>query len=130
MKVLGLDKRPIKDDESQVIGKWFDEYGFSMDLVLEACKRDKNPVPSINYVNGILKSWHEKGIKSLEDIELLDIPKEKTNPKRAAVKKTRPATTTRFHNFEQRSDKYTSDDLEKMARRKRDAYSQRAKGEL
>lgn len=131
MKALGLDKRPIKDDEAPIIDKWFEEYGFSMDLVLEACERDKNPIPSINYVNGILKSWYEKGVKTVEDISVLDIPKERvTNPKKSSIKKTRPATTTRFHNFDQRSDKYSSDDLEKMARRKRDAYSQRTKGEL
>ncbi len=134
MRSLGLDKRPMKDDEKETIDIWFSQYEFSLELVLEACSRDKNPRPSINYVNGILKSWHGKGIKNVEDIEDLDRPKEesKTSPKKAASRRPSP-TVTRFHNFEQRTDKYSSEEIntriEEIARRKREAYNQRAKGE-
>lgn len=134
MRALGLDKRPMKDDEKETIDSWFSQYDFSLELVLEACSRDKNPRPSINYVNGILKSWHGKGIKLVEDIENLDKPKEETKAasKRPATKRPSP-TVTRFHNFEQRTDKYSSDEInnriEEIARRKREAYNQRAKGE-
>lgn len=134
MKALGLGKRPIKKDEAELIDKWFGEYKFTMELVLEACERDKNPTPSIHYVNGILKSWNEKGIKTIEDIELLDKPKEKKDTKVTKTNIRRPSNTvTRFHNFEQRSDKYTSEEInarvEEIARRKRQAYNQKAKGE-
>lgn len=130
MKSLGLDKRPAREDETQLIDRWFEEYKFTMDVVLKACEADKNPIPSIKYVNGILKSWYEKGIKTTQDIEVLDKPVERVQKSKKAVKKSRPTTTTRFHNFEQRTDKYSSDELEKMAQRKREAYSQRSKGEL
>lgn len=130
MKALGLDKRPIREDEMEIIDRWFDEYKFTLELVLKACEADKNPTPSVRYVNGILKSWHGKGIKRVEDIEILDKPAEKVaQPKQATGRKTRGSTATRFHNFEQRTDKYSSQDLEEMARRKRDAYSRKAKGE-
>ncbi|NLN14875.1 MAG: DnaD domain protein [Tissierellia bacterium] len=128
MKSLGLDKRPIKEAESKTIDKWIDEYGFGLDLILQACERDKNPTPSINYVNAILKSWYGKGIRKVEDIELLDKPKEREGAVKSPIKKAR--TVTRFHNFQQRTDKYTSDQLEEIARRKREAYSQRTKGEM
>ncbi len=72
MKSLGLDKRPIREDEMELIDKWFEEYKFTIELVLKGCHRDKNPKPSVEYVNGILKSWYEKGIRKVEDIELLD----------------------------------------------------------
>lgn len=133
MRNLGLDKRPTRDDEKELIDKWFDEYKFTMDLVLEACKRDKNPTASINYVNGILKAWYEKGIRSLEDIQILDKPKEgKKQAEKSTSKKRRP-NVTRFHNFEQRTAKYSSDEInsriEEISRKKRKSYSQRAKGE-
>lgn len=130
MKSLGLDKRPAREDEIEMMDKWIDEYKFSMDLILRACEADKNPTPSISYVNGILKSWHNKGINVVEDIEVLDKPiKPVETNKKSQTKKPR-TTITRFHNFEQRTDKYSADDLENMARRKRDAYSQRTKGEM
>lgn len=130
MKSLGLDKRPTKEEEMNLIDKWFDEYKFTMELVLEACERDKNPTPSINYVNGILKSWYDKGIKEVSHIETLDKPREKKEYKARNIPTKRSrATATRFHNFEQRTDKYTSDQLEEIAQRKRNAYIQKAKGE-
>lgn len=130
MKSLGLDKRPIKEDEMKYIDIWFEKYKFTMELVLEACERDKNPTPSVNYVNGILKSWYDKGITEIAHIETLDKPKEKKEDKVKNIAGKRPkSTVTRFHNFEQRTDKYTSDQLEEIVQRKRNAYVQRAKGE-
>lgn len=132
MKSLGLDKRPVRDDEIEIMDKWIDEYKLSMDLILKACEADKNQVPSIRYVNGILRSWTQKGIKTVEDIEVLDKPQERQpkDVRSGGIKRSRPNTTTRFHNFEQRTDKYSSEDLEKIARKKREAYSQKVKGEL
>src|SRR5690606_27876697 len=74
MKALGLQERTIKKDEKQLIDKWFEEYKFSMDIVLMGCETDKNAKPSVKYVNGTLKNWFEKGVKTVEDIELLDKP--------------------------------------------------------
>lgn len=128
MKALGLHQRPIKKDEKQIIDNWFSQYKFDMDMILYACERDKNPRPSISYVNGILESWHKKGIKKPEDIEELDKKPEKKTKDRAVSQKSR-ATITRFHNFQQRTDNYSSEELEEVAQRKRDAYNKRSKGE-
>lgn len=130
MRVLGLDKRPIRDEEMQLIDRWFEEYGFTIELVLQACKRDKNPKPSVEYANGILRSWYKKGIKEVEDIETLDKKEEKKErPTQKTFNKKPRSTITKFHNFEQRTDKYTSEQLEEIAKRKRIVHSQRAKGE-
>lgn len=134
MKILGLEKRPIRDDEIELIDRWFDELKFDLDVILRACEADKNSTPSIKYVNGILKSWHKKGIKRVEDIEILDKPIDKIErPKKAQVRRPK-ATATRFHNFDQRTDKYSSEELnariEEIARNKRKAYKQKPKGEL
>ena len=130
MKSLGLEKRPIRDDETELIDKWFEELKYNLDVVIKACEVDKNPIPSIKYVNGILKSWHKKGIKTAADIDILDKPIETIErPKKTQVKRPK-ATITRFHNFEQRSAKYSAEELENMARKKRDSYYQKSKGEL
>lgn len=130
MKALGLHKRPVRADEMKTMDKWFKEWNFTLGLVLHACEQDKTPRPSVNYVNGILKSWSEKGIKSIEDIETLDKKETRVSSKSTKRPKKAQANITRFHNFEQRTDKYSSDELEKIARRKRDAYSKRAKGDV
>jgi DnaD/phage-associated family protein len=129
MRALGLHNRPIKKDEKEMIDKWFEEYNFSMDIVLLGCETDKNPKPSVSYVNGTLKNWFERGVKTVEDIELLDKPTVIKKPVVNNQYRKPTANKTRFHNFEQRTDKYTSEELEAIAKRKREAHNQKLKGE-
>ena len=131
MKYLGYGNRMASKAEMKVIDKWFEEYKFSMELVLKACENSKKTSnPSINYIDGILSSWYEKGIQTVEDIEIKDAPPErieyrKGSKERAVVKPKQ----TRFHNFEQRTSKLTADELEGIARRKREEYYSKVKGE-
>ncbi len=132
MKSLGLQNRPIRDEEKKIIEKWFNEYSFSLEIILAGCETDKNAKPSISYVNGTLRNWFEKGVKTLEDVEKLEKPvtnKEAVKGKSQPQVKKSPVYKNRFHNFEQRSDKYSSDELEAIAKRKREAYSKKLKGE-
>lgn len=121
MKAMGFGSRCISEGERKVVDKWFDEYNFSLEMILKACENtSKTSNPSINYIDGILSSWNKKGIRTSQDIEEKDkkenrIPKKETNQNKRAVK-------TRFHNFEQRTEKYTSDELEEIARKKREKY--------
>ena len=130
MKSLGLNNRPIKKDEKKMIDSWFDEYKFSMEIVLLGCETDKNAKPSVAYVNGTLSSWYEKGVKTAEDILNLERPQieKRTAPAKTQARKSTPVKT-RFHNFEQRSDSYTAEELEAIVKRKREAYNQKIKGE-
>ncbi|TJX13618.1 DnaD domain protein [Tissierella creatinini] len=129
MKSLGLQNRPIRGDEKNLVDKWFNEYKFTLDIILAGCETDKNVKPSISYVNGTLKNWFEKGVKTLEDIERLDKPVNKEESKVRPQFKKSLSYKNRFHNFEQRSDKYSSEELETIAKRKREAYSKKLKGE-
>ena len=131
MKSLGFDNRPISQGEMIVIDKWFEDYKFSMEMVLKACESSaKVANPSINYIDAILKSWNKKDIITLDDIIEKDKPKEKKGYNVAKPTDRRAAPLkTRFHNFEQRTDKYSSEQLENIARRKREAYNQKSKGE-
>lgn len=57
MKALGFSRNPTEDEKSK-IDSWFENLGFSLDTVLEACRRTSGiSNPNINYVNAILKNW-------------------------------------------------------------------------
>ncbi len=130
MKALGFN-RLAAESEMKIIDKWFDEYKFSMEMVLKGCEgASKTANPSINYIDGILTSWYNKGIKAVEEIEEKDKPKEKKEYKKPkAIEKKPTPIKTRFHNFKQRTDNYSADALEDIARKKREAYLKRLEGE-
>ena len=60
-KELGINRNPSKPEE-EIIDRWLDEDGFSMDEILAACKKTTAArSPSIKYLDGILKNMHEAG---------------------------------------------------------------------
>ncbi len=129
IKYLGQGGRMASEAEMKVIDKWFEEYSFSMEMVLKACESSgKISNPTVNYIDGILTSWYHKGIKTLEEIETKDKPPEREQ--KAPSSKPFKAKQTRFHNFEQRTSKMTEEELEAIARRKREEYYSRAKAEV
>lgn len=132
MKHLGYGNRLPSKSEMEVMDKWFDEYKFTMDIVLKGCENSKKTSnPSINYINGVLTSWYKKGITTFEEIEEKDKRTEKkahTNSNKAA--KRPKAAQTRFHNFEQRTSSYSAEDLEDIARRKREEYYSKTRGDV
>lgn len=74
MKALGLNGRQPAPSEKKIIDSWFQEYGFSLDMVVEACNRTMVSIhePNLNYVESILSRWKKAGISSLEQIQGLD----------------------------------------------------------
>lgn len=100
---------------------------FEVDMWKEAIKISaNNKIRTVNYVLGILDKWKDSNILTLSDLEALR--KEKEIEREGKQKKTysSPSNKTRFHNFEQRTDKYTADELnkkvEERARKKREEY--------
>lgn len=113
MKAMGFSFRPPSEAEMKVIDKWFDEWKFAMDIVLKACENTKKTSnPSISYIDGILSSWLKKGIKKIEEIEEKDKPSPKNSQKEKTTK-----VKTKFHNFEERTSKYTPEQLEQIVRK-------------
>ncbi len=56
LKSLGFMRNPTEAEKS-IMDMWFDEWGVSIDKVLEACNKTTGiPNPNINYVNSIIKS--------------------------------------------------------------------------
>ncbi len=72
-KALGLNRNPATI-EKQYIEKWLHKYGFSVEIIVEACNRTllNTQKPDFKYTNSILENWHKKGVKSVEDINHLD----------------------------------------------------------
>ena len=59
-KALGF-ARNATEEEKKLMDSWFDDMGFTMDTVLEACGKTSGiPNPNMNYVNTILTNWHKK----------------------------------------------------------------------
>lgn len=69
LKSLGFTRNPT-EEEKRIMDIWFDQMGFSIDRVLEACKKTSGiSNPNINYINSVLKAWNgeDKAIKPFEE---------------------------------------------------------------
>ena len=66
LNYLGIKRNPMVS-EIKLIDNWLDEYDFSLEVIKEALKRSNQP--NLKYIDGILKSWHAKGFKTVEAIE-------------------------------------------------------------
>ncbi len=109
MRVFGLTDRKPGDAEKEMIERWFSEYGFTRDLVLEACNRTMEAThnPSFKYADRILSEWKKAGVKNLRDVSALD--ERRREQKRGASRgNSRPAQNNQFHNFEQRDTDYNA----------------------
>lgn len=74
MKAFGLNDRKPGDMERDFIDRWFRSYGFSRELVVEACNRTLSAThaPSFQYADKILEGWKKAGVRSTEEIRKLD----------------------------------------------------------
>ncbi|MCR5648007.1 MAG: DnaD domain protein [Oscillospiraceae bacterium] len=70
---LRLGDRKLGKSEENYLAAWA-EMGFEPETVLEAYDKTVLKKGSLNwpYMNSILRSWHEKGIRTPEDVEKLD----------------------------------------------------------
>lgn len=60
MKSLGFH-RNATEEEKRIMDRWLDEFGFSMDMILEACGKTSGiSNPNINYVNSVLVNWNKE----------------------------------------------------------------------
>ena len=59
LRALGFS-RNATEEEKRMMDCWFDEYGYNMDRVLEACAKTAGiPNPNFNYVNSVLTNWKD-----------------------------------------------------------------------
>lgn len=104
MKAFGLTERSPGDSEKAMIDKWYRTYGFSKELVVEACNRtlEATHKPSFQYADKILSEWKKQGVKSMGDIKALDQKRQPASSRTPAKNKS----SNQFHNFNQRDTDY------------------------
>ena len=114
LNAFGIKNRGPASSELEYINKWADTYGFSTDIIQEACRRTISAIhqPSFEYADSILTKWYECNIHHLTDINALDHEFQKERSlHRSPV--TKPKNVTRnLNNFERRS--YDMDSLEEQ----------------
>ena len=63
--VLGVDASSFTRTQKNYIARWYEEYGYGSDFVKEAYLHSGKD--SVNYLNTILKSWYNKGYRTIRD---------------------------------------------------------------
>ena len=115
-KALGIGNRELIDNELTLIDKWVNTFGFSMDIIQEACNRTiaQTNKPSFKYADSILTSWHKSQVKTMGDIASLDqeftkssVAKLSTasrakNAQNTSATAGRAKANNKFNNFSQR----------------------------
>lgn len=120
LKAFGLGGRMPTSGEVEYVNKWTRTYGFSLELILEACRRTMMSVhtPSFEYTDKILSNWKSLNVYTMTEVMAAD--KARSTQKagtssRPSVKTPRPSSN-KFHNFKQRS--YDYEALEKKLSQK------------
>lgn len=108
MRAFGLTGRNPGEMEREMIERWFGEYGFTKEVVLEACNRtiEATHNPSFRYADRILSEWRKAGVHSLHDISALD--EKHKGQKNQKTQKNSRQSNNQFLNFEQRNTDYDS----------------------
>lgn len=106
LKTFGITGRNPGDSEIAYINKWTNEYGFTLDIIIDACNRtiEATHQPSFKYADKILEDWKKKNVKHPSDIQALD-EKHKTkaantNAANSNVAKNETVYQNKFNNFE------------------------------
>lgn len=69
--LIGANGRALTDSEKKNINAWVSDFGFGLDMIKKAYETtvERTGKYSVSYMNTILRSWHEKGYKTLADAE-------------------------------------------------------------
>lgn len=105
LNAFGIKGRGPAKREADYIDRWFDEFHFTSDIILEACSRTiaQTQRPNFQYADKILENWHKSGIHHLSDIQALDAAhKQKTNAAVANKIAKNAGSSNKFNNFPQR----------------------------
>lgn len=107
MNELGKSAAPTAK-ELEYINRWIREYGFSQDIIFEACERTVLAVDKhrFEYAEGILSSWHRENVRHKADIRRVD----EQHQKQRTVSHN-AAAGNKFNQFKQNT--YNYEELER-----------------
>lgn len=115
LKAFGIKNRGPALSELAFIEKWTEEWGFSLDIIVEACNRTITAThqPSFEYTDTILSKWHAGNVHHLQDIKTLDAAYQKQKSSTGVSSTASPkVSSTNHNNFKRRS--YDMDALEEQ----------------
>jgi len=71
LKTFGISGRTPAPAEKELIDKWTKQYGFSLDIIIEACSRTISTIhqPSFQYADSILERWNKKNVRHISDLK-------------------------------------------------------------
>ena len=114
LRAFGIRGRDPVSTEVEYMNRWLKEYGFSMDIIKEACARTiaQTAQPSFKYAEGILSKWKKQNVHHLTDIQGLDEEHQKRVKASEKGAETKSKSANKFNNFHQRE--YDYEKLEKQ----------------
>lgn len=122
LNAFGIKGRGPASIELAYIKKWTEEYGFALEIIVEACNRTiaATHQPSFDYADKILRNWHAKQVRHLSDLTAIDSAyrkeqqekRQNTSSNRGYGSTASYPSKTKFNNFEERS--YDMDELERQ----------------
>ena len=100
MNSLGRSTSPTAK-ELEFINRWTRDYGFSTDIILEACERSSLATDKhrFEYAEGILNSWRQANVRHKADIQQMD----DSFQKKKTAKPASSGSSNRFTQFTQNS---------------------------
>lgn len=112
-KAFGIGDRNLTPIEMDFINRWYDDYGFDLEMVEEACRRTIMTMskPNFSYADGILSKWKTANVHTLGDLKPLDASFRAKITVPVGTKPIPVKATNKFNNFSQRS--YDFEQMEK-----------------
>lgn len=100
LKALGISNRNPLPAEVNTFNHWINDYGFTMDIITEACTRTITQTGKVNhkYTTKILNDWHNKGVRHLTDIQALDTLHRQLQTDRAEQQNSKKAANNSGYN--------------------------------
>lgn len=128
-KVLGFNNRTVSEGDREIIDKWINTYGLTLEFLTEVLKERSTRTSNVNmkYMDAAVTDLYEKGIRTItafkEDLEAhakqLAEKRQTTATEKNAPVKPAPNSKNKFHQFEQSKNNYSNADLEKLLRNRR-----------
>lgn len=114
LHAFGIKNRAPGTSELTYIKKWTEDFGFTLDIIEEACSRTLSAThqPSFEYADTILEKWHKNQVRHLKDIAVLDSAFQKEKLVKRASASRQKTTAKNMNNFERRT--YNMDALEEQ----------------
>ncbi len=114
VQYLGL-KRQLTGAEQALLDKWTTDWGFSNEVIMRACDLATGAKNPLQYVNRVLESWRDQGVKTVADVDQIQSEhKRRTGgqpPADPAASRSRrstppPKNSTVFLQREKKDEKY------------------------